>query len=80
MTAAAARVIPAARPSALEVFIARAEARALLWQAGEFDLHQAVDELQAAAERDGLVTLLGQDEVQRLMAEAFRKVREDARS
>jgi hypothetical protein len=32
-----------------------------------------------AAERDGLVTLLGQDAVQRLMAEAFRKVREDAR-
>ena len=81
MTAAARkRAEPAARPSALEVFIARAEARALLWQAGEFDLHQAVDELQAAAERDGLVTLLGQDEVQRLMAEAFRKVREDARS
>ena len=80
MTAAAARVIPVARPSALEVFIAGVEARALLWQAGEFDLHQAVDELQAAAERDGLVTLLGQDEVQRLMAEAFRKVREDARS
>ena len=72
--------ITLARPSALEVFIASAEARALLWQAGEIDLHQAVDELQAAAERDELVTLLGQDEVQRLMAEAFRKVREDARS
>jgi hypothetical protein len=69
----------AARPSALDVFIARAEARALLWQAGEFDLHDAVDVLWHAAERDGLVTLLGQDAVQRLMAEAFRKVREDAR-
>ena len=81
MTAAARkRAYPAARPSPLKVFIVRAEARALLWQAGEFDLHQAVDELQAADERDGLVTLLGQDGVQRLMAEAFRKVREDARS
>jgi len=75
---AAARAKPAARPSALAVFVARAEARALLWQAGEFDLHQAVDELQAAAERDGLVTLLGQDPVQRIITEAFRKVREDA--
>ncbi len=53
--AARKRAEPAARPSPLEVFIARAEARALLWQAGEFDLHEAVDELQAAAERDGLV-------------------------
>jgi hypothetical protein len=76
MTAATARAYPAARPSALEVFIVRAEARALLWQAGEFDLHQAVDELQAAAERDKLVREIGQDEVPRLMAEAFRKVRE----
>ena len=76
MTAATARAYPAARPSALEVFIARAEARALLWQAGVFDLHQAVDELQTVAERDGLVTLLGQDAVQQIISEAFRKVRE----
>jgi hypothetical protein len=71
---AAARARPAARPSALEAFVARAEARALLWQAGEFDLHEAVDVLQAAAERDGLVDQLGQDEVQRIIAEAFAKV------
>jgi hypothetical protein len=80
MIAARKRAEPAAKPSALEVFTARAEARALLWQAGEFDLHEAVDALQAAAERDGLVAELGQDEVQCLLAEAFRKVREDARS
>ena len=61
----------AVRPSALEVFIVRAEVRALLWQAGEFDLHQSVDELQAAAERDGLVTLLGQDAVQEIISKAF---------
>jgi hypothetical protein len=68
---------PSPRADALEVFIARAEARALLWQAGELDLHQAVDELQAAAIASGLVAELGQDEVQRLMAEAFAAVRGD---
>jgi hypothetical protein len=65
-----------ARPSPLAVFTARAEARAILFAAGELDLHQAVDALQAAAIRDGLVAELGQDEVQRIMAEAFHKVRE----
>jgi hypothetical protein len=75
MTAAAAAAIAdPARPSALAVFIARVEARALLWQAGEFDLHEAVDELQAAAERDGLVAELGQDAVQAIMARSFSKV------
>jgi hypothetical protein len=68
MTAAAARAKTAARPSTLEVFTARAEARALLWQAGELDLHEAVDELQAAAVRDGLVAEIGQDAVQAIMA------------
>ena len=62
-------------PSALDVFIARAEARAILWQAGEFELHDAVDELQAAAERDGLVDWLGQDAIQQILAEAFGAVR-----
>jgi hypothetical protein len=78
MSAAAARADSAVRPSALEVFTARAEARALLWQAGEFDLHQAVDELQAAAERDGLVAQLGQDAVQKIVADAFGKMRDYA--
>jgi hypothetical protein len=73
MTAAAARIAPRADP--VEVFVARAEARALLWQAGEFDLHEAVDELQADAERDGLVTLLGQDAVQEIISKAFGAVR-----
>jgi hypothetical protein len=59
----------------VEVFTARAEARALLWQAGEFDLHEAVDKLQHDAERDGLVAAIGQDEVQRIMADAFAAVR-----
>jgi hypothetical protein len=52
-------------------------ARALLWQAGEINLHDAIDELQSAANADGLVAKLGQDEVQRLMAEAFAAVRDE---
>ena len=73
MSAAARK--PASRPSAREVFIARAKARALLWQLSKISLHEAVDELQTAAERDGLVAKLGQDAVQRLMAAAFAAVR-----
>ena len=44
----------------------------MLWQAGELDLHAAIDELQAVAVR---VAELGQDEVQRLMVEAFAPLR-----
>jgi hypothetical protein len=79
MTTAPARkqAEPAARPSAIEVFTARVQARALLWQAGEFELHEAVEELQAAAARTGLVERTRQDEVQRIMAEAFAAVRYD---
>jgi hypothetical protein len=65
------------RPSPLEVLIARAEARALLWQLGELGLHDAVDELQAAGERDGLVAELGQDLLQGFMATAFAAMRDD---
>src|SRR5262245_12647557 len=68
---------PPAVPALVDVFIARAEARALLYAAGELELHDALDKLQADAERDGLVAELGQDEVQRLIAEAFAKVRDD---
>ena len=58
----------------LEVFVARAEARAMLWAACEFDLHEAVDVLQRDAERDGLVDELGQDAVQAILCRAFRRV------
>lgn len=78
MTAAAtARKLaePAARPSPLEVFVARTQARALLWRCLEFNLHEAVDALQAAAVRDGLVAELGQDEVQLILRDAFHAVR-----
>lgn len=67
----------AAQPSVdpVAVFIARAEAKALLVAIGEIDLHSAVDALQAAAVASGLVDQLGQDEVQRVMSEAFKQVR-----
>jgi hypothetical protein len=76
-TAAAHKTNGAARPSALAVFTARCEARALLRAVGEIDLHPAIDELWAAAERDGLVNKLGPDEVQRILADAFAPVRAD---
>jgi hypothetical protein len=76
MTAAAARA-RSPRASPLKVFIARAEARAILWGAGEISLHNAVDELWADAVRDGLVARHGPDEMQRLLADAFAPQRDD---
>jgi hypothetical protein len=66
----------AIRIDPVAVFVARAEARALLWAAGEIDLHTAVDELWADAERDGLVAKLGIDKMQRLLADAFAPERD----
>jgi hypothetical protein len=60
----------------LECFAARADARAYLWSIGEFDLPEAVDALQAAAVRDGLINRIGQDGVQAMLADAFRPYRE----
>ena len=61
----------------VDIFVARCVARAKLYAAVEFELHEAVDVLQAAAERDGLVAALGQDRVQQIMADAFAAVRDD---
>jgi hypothetical protein len=77
MSRAAARIAEAPRPDPIAVFTARAAARAMLWTAGELTLHTAVDELWAAAVRDGLVAKLGADEVQRLLADAFAPERDD---
>jgi hypothetical protein len=57
-------------------FELRCWARARLFAQGEFDLHDAVDELQAWAERLGLVEQIGQDAVQAIMAAAFAEVRD----
>jgi hypothetical protein len=68
-------VAGAIRVDALKAFELRCWARAELWAACEFDLHEAVDVLQHAAERDGLITRIGQDAVQAIMASAFHRFR-----
>jgi hypothetical protein len=60
----------------LDVFKQRAEARALLWAAGEYDLPTAVDKLQSCAAANGLLLTLGQDAVQQILADMFRPFRE----
>jgi hypothetical protein len=72
-------ILPAQAPDQIEVFIERCEARALLFINGAFELHDAVDELQAAAERTGLVDRIGQDQVQAMMGAAFAAVRKSPR-
>jgi hypothetical protein len=69
------RAQPKPRIDPALAFKARCEARALLYHAGEIDLQDAVDELQASAVASGLVREIGQDEVQRIMAAAFHRVR-----
>ena len=59
------------RPSAIDIFQERCEARAILVYACLLDLHEAVDGLQEDAERTGLVDDIGQDQVQAIMAKGF---------
>jgi uncharacterized sporulation protein YeaH/YhbH (DUF444 family) len=73
VTAASAAEIDPAPITKAAVFRERCEARAILWRASEFSLHEAVDVLQADAER--LVAEIGQDAVQEIMAAAFAAVR-----
>src|SRR5581483_5827766 len=54
----------------LEVFHELCETKAFLWAHYQIELPDAVDQLQAWAMENGLVALIGQDEVQRLMAES----------
>jgi len=60
--------------SAADKFRARYEARAILYAAGELDLREAIDTLQADAVASGLVAEIGQNAVQAIMAAAFRGV------
>jgi hypothetical protein len=60
-----------------EAFRCRCEARAYLWAIGEYHLDVAVDILQADAVKQGLVTSLGQDAAQSIMAAAFEMARRD---
>jgi hypothetical protein len=61
----------------IEIFRARCEARARLYEVGQLNLIEAVDALQAFAVRLELVTSIGQDAVQAIMAAAFEPVRSD---
>jgi hypothetical protein len=65
----------AASVDLIAVFRERCWARARLFAEGEIELHDAVDELQNSAMRDGLVAVLGQDRVQQFMSDAFGAVR-----
>jgi hypothetical protein len=75
MTSAAA-LAPAKRVDLLDAFSERASSRAFLWSINEFELHEAVDKLQHDAKRDGLINRIGQDAVQRILADAFRPYHE----
>jgi len=61
--------VPAPQP--IKVFTARCEARASLFINGMMSLHEAVDKLQADAERNGFLDAIGQGAVQSIMAIAF---------
>jgi hypothetical protein len=61
----------------LAVFGLRCEVRAKLSQLGALSLHDAVDVLQADAERDGIIAAIGQDAVQAIIAAALGAVRDD---
>ena len=61
-------------PDRIAVFRERCEARAQLVEAGELDLHEAVDELQVDAARTGLIHDHGQDFIQHVLASAFQAV------
>jgi hypothetical protein len=71
----AAATNESANVSLLEIFKERCEARCLLVAGGAMPLIEAVDGLQLAAERTGLIDKLGQDEVQRIMGESFARWR-----
>jgi len=73
-----ALAIAECRVDLVDVLRERAEARAYLWSIGDLGLHEAIDVLQADAERDGLVERIGQDGVQEIIAAAFRSIREVA--
>ena len=60
------------RVALLDAFIERAAARALLWHVGELTLQEAVDVLPHDAERDGLIELVGVDNIQKILADSFR--------
>jgi Virulence-associated protein E-like domain len=61
-----------AQAHAVKFFCERVEARAKLVEAGELDLQTAVDILQADAEKNRLLDVASQDDLQWLFARVFR--------
>ena len=57
----------------LKVFAERCEAKAYLVAEGQIELHDAVNELQSAAESYGLIDRVGQDAIQKLIVDAMGK-------
>jgi hypothetical protein len=62
---------PDLSPSPLAIFQLRAWARAYLWACCLLSLHEAVDELQSAAEQSELIEQIGVDRVQEILAQEF---------
>jgi hypothetical protein len=61
-------------PDNIRIFTELCWARAHLWAEGTWTwIGDAVDPLQAWAQQHGLAAQIGQDEVQRIVAEAFQR-------
>src|SRR5262245_15918232 len=71
MSAAAQKPADANPVQIIDIFRERCQARAILVDAAAIDFHTAVDGLQEAAVASGLVDEIGQDAVQKIMADAF---------
>jgi hypothetical protein len=65
-----------AKVSPLLVLQARAEARALLYRAGIFDLEEALAPLQAYARKRGIIDKIGSDATLAILKQAFKGVAE----
>jgi hypothetical protein len=83
MTSAATTLRPKPNkvPAPMDALALRAWARAYLWDAGEIkSVPEAVDPLQTFAVESGLVAEIGQDAVQKILADAFMPYRSEAPS
>jgi hypothetical protein len=63
----------ASPPNLITVFKERCQARALMVAEGMLELQDAVDSLQEIALKQGLVQYHGQDLVQQIMSDAFKR-------
>jgi hypothetical protein len=73
---APAKISPAARLlPAIDALEIRAQTRAYLWWVYAMAIDEAVDELQAYAERSGLIGMIDQDAVQAILAAPFARYR-----